>query len=103
MSEKCENANFGESNTLVLDTDEIDVYNCHKNSLILKKVTQNDIWPLNKEEYTDQHEILANIRNDIFTILDKCQDDMQGYLRDQVGHDEGKQVLCDYIRKANKL
>lgn len=62
MSDHCQQENdqtefgfkFGEKNTIVLDTDEIDVYNCHKNSLIIKKVTQNDIWPLNKESYTDQ-------------------------------------------------
>lgn len=84
-SEHCQKkADFGAKNTLVLDTDEIDVYNCHQNSLILKKVTQNDIWPMNVEQYSDQNQILANIRDDLFTILDKCQDDVQEYLKGQV-------------------
>ena len=65
----------------------------------MKKVTENDIWPLTNESYTDQFKILADVKKDIFEILDKCQDDVQVYLKDHVDDQE----LCDQLRKAKKL
>lgn len=38
---------FGPKNTLVLETDEEHVYECHENSLIFDKFTRTDVWPEN--------------------------------------------------------
>jgi hypothetical protein len=35
---------FDKHNTLLLDTDEVSVYNCHKNSLIIDSFEREDVW-----------------------------------------------------------
>ena len=45
---------FGPSNTLMLETDEINVYECHKNSLIVDRYEREDVWPTTNQEHRDQ-------------------------------------------------
>ena len=45
---------FGPSNTLMLQTDEINVYECHKNSLIVDRYEREDVWPTTNQEHRDQ-------------------------------------------------
>lgn len=51
--------NFNEVNTLMLDTEEIDVFNCFENSLIVDRYERNDVWPPTMAEYRDQIEVLT--------------------------------------------
>jgi hypothetical protein len=36
---------FGPKNTLMLESDEVSVHYCHKNSLIIDEFTREDVWP----------------------------------------------------------
>lgn len=47
-SEKVTNSDVSidKSNTLMLETDEITVYNCHENSLIIDRFERRDVWPM---------------------------------------------------------
>ena len=43
----------------MLETDEITVYNCHENSLIVDRFERRDIWPMaGDENFRDQADIL---------------------------------------------
>ena len=44
---------FGPNNTLMLESDEVSVYNWHKNSLILDKMEREDICPQDSETFRD--------------------------------------------------
>ena len=36
---------FGKENTLLLESEEISVWKCHENSLIVDKFEREDVWP----------------------------------------------------------
>ena len=42
---------YGPKNTLMLESDEVSVHNCHKNSLIVDEYTKEDVWPSSYETY----------------------------------------------------
>ena len=67
---------FGPANTIMLESDEVNVYNCHENSLIVDSYTRQDVWPTQVKFIRDQFEILRKIKEDIFEILDKCENDV---------------------------
>ena len=46
MSEKYD---FDHNNTLLLENDEINVHECHENSLIIDTYTREDVWPTELE------------------------------------------------------
>lgn len=64
---------FNEANTLMLETEEIDVYNCFENSLIVDRYERNDVWPPTMAEYRDQIGVLKAIKQDLFTLFDECE------------------------------
>ena len=41
---KSEQTKFGPENTLMLESDEILLYNCYENSLIIPKYKEEDVW-----------------------------------------------------------
>jgi hypothetical protein len=42
---------FSKKNTLVLESDECNVYECFENSLIIDRYDRNDVWPtIGKED-----------------------------------------------------
>jgi hypothetical protein len=89
--------NFDQTNTLMVETDEITVYNCWKNSIIVDRFERRDVWPMaNDENFRDQPAILRSIKEGIFDILDNCQTDIQSYLKDA-------KFDSEYVRKAKQL
>ena len=68
--------NFGPSNTIMLETDEINVHDCIENSLIVDRFEREDVWPTNIEHMRNQVEILTSIKDNIFALLDTCQGDV---------------------------
>ena len=46
LSEKFD---FDQKNTLMLESDEINVHECHENSLIIDRYTREDVWPTELE------------------------------------------------------
>jgi hypothetical protein len=44
---------FSEKNTLMLESDECNVYECFENSLIIDRFDRDDVWPIVGKE--DQH------------------------------------------------
>ena len=38
-------AGYGPSNTLMLESDEVSIHHCHRNSLIVDEYTREDVWP----------------------------------------------------------
>lgn len=67
---------FGPENTIMLESDEISVYNFHENSLIVDRYEREDVWPTEMNQVRDQFEILRRIKEDLFNILDKCEGDI---------------------------
>lgn len=83
-SEKVANSDLtlDKSTTLMLETDEITVYNCHENSLIVDRFERRDIWPMAGDtDFRDQPEILRLVKEDVFKVLDQCRGDVQEYLK----------------------
>ena len=98
-SEKVQNCpiQLDKSNTLMLETDEITVYNCHENSLIIDRFERRDIWPMaGDEDFRDQADILRQIKDDIFEVLDKCKNDVPAFLKEA-------EFKSEYVRRAKKL
>ena len=78
-SEKVANSGLklDKSTTLMLETDEITVYNCHENSVIVDRFERKDVWPMAGDgEFRDQADILRQIKDDVFEVLDKCTTDV---------------------------
>jgi len=73
---------FGPKNTLMLESDEVNVFNCHQNSLIIDKMEREDVWPKDLKTFRNQPEILSNIQETLIKIFDKCEDDIQEFLKD---------------------
>ena len=67
----------------MLESDEVSVYNNHQNSLILDSFEREDVWPTEINQIRDQSEILRRIKEDLFNILDQCEDDIQKFLQDK--------------------
>lgn len=67
---------FGPENTIMLESDEVSVYNFHENSLIVDRYEREDVWPTEVGQIRDQFEILRKIKEDLFEILDKCEGDI---------------------------
>jgi hypothetical protein len=64
---------FGKHNTLMLESDEITVFNCHENSLIVEPFERKDVWPMaGDSNFRDQSEILRQIKEGLFELLDNC-------------------------------
>lgn len=60
----------------MLESEEIAVWKCHENSLIVDKFERNDVWPTEPEQVRDQEAILNGIKGELFGILDGCTDDV---------------------------
>lgn len=71
-----EDFTFGPNNTLMLESDEVNVFNCHENSLIIDKMQREDIWPQDLKTFRDQPQILKSIQENLVKIFDTCQDDI---------------------------
>ena len=67
----------------MLESDEESVYNFHENSLIVDRYGRQDVWPTEVKNIRDQFEILRKIKEDLFQILDKCEDDVQKFLKEK--------------------
>ena len=78
--EKTKGIQFGPENTLMLESDEMEVYDCWKNALIIDRYDRDDVWPSLKGEHRDQVMILQSIRNDLFKILDTQKGDIREFL-----------------------
>tara|TARA_B110000285_G_scaffold99868_1_gene113796 strand:+ start:558 stop:770 length:213 start_codon:yes stop_codon:yes gene_type:complete len=61
-----------------------------------------DVWPENGDfkELRDQHTILRLIKEDLFVLFDKCQGDVQEFLKVQ---SEEMGMKFQYIRKAQQI
>lgn len=99
---------FGKENTLLLESEEISVWKCHMNSLIVDKFESSDVWHTQEDHVRDQKAILNGIKSDLFAILDGCDGDVQSYLAGKCGdygtEDEGNEIkLSKYLRKACQL
>ena len=79
---------FGKHNTLVLETDEVSVHDCWKNSMILDRYERSDVWPTAQEDVRDQIEVLRTVKQDLFKVFDECSDDIQGFLKNAEGWSE---------------
>ena len=42
----CQKENFNASNTLVFDCDEISLYECHTNGIVVDEFKRSDVWPI---------------------------------------------------------
>jgi len=73
---------FGPKNTLMLESDEVNVFNCHQNSLIIDKMEREDVWPQDLKTFRNQPEILTNIQETLIKIFETCEDDIQEFLKD---------------------
>jgi hypothetical protein len=71
---------FGPENTLMLDSDEVSVYNWHKNSLITDRFDRDDVWPSEPSRVRNQIEILTAIKDDIFHLMDTCGADVREHI-----------------------
>ena len=60
----------------MLESDEASVFNYHENSLIVDRYEREDVWPTEVTNIRDQFEILRNIKENLFDILDKCEGDV---------------------------
>ena len=93
----------------MLESDEIS--NFHENSLIVDRYEREDVWPTEMNQVRDQFEILRRIKEDLFNILDKCEGDIQKFLKencqdhdcDDVEPNDEKIKLSQYLRKAKKV
>ena len=98
---------------MLLESDEVSVYECHENSLIFDKYERNDVWPEDGDftNLRDQHEILKSIKEDLFVLLDKCQGDVQAFLKEcndesgqedeQIAQNQG--MKFEYLKKAKQV
>ena len=99
---------FGPQNTIMLESDEASVYNYHENSLIVDRYEREDVWPTEVSKIRDQFEILRTIKENLFDILDRCEGDVQKFLKENcLDHDveavDGQIHLSEYLRKAKKI
>ena len=46
-------AAFDSTNTLLLESDELSVHKCHKNSLVIDRYERDDVWPAPDKPYRD--------------------------------------------------
>jgi hypothetical protein len=86
---------FGKENTLMLESDEINVYDCHRNSLIIDRYTRDDVWPTEVGNGRNQLEILTTIKDDLMKLLDSCEGDIQEHLQTA--------EFSEYLRQAQRL
>lgn len=104
------------NNTLMLESDECNVYNYHENSLIIDRYEREDVWPSPDKDHRDQKAILNSIKNDLLEILDRgCGDkaeqyDIRDVLKSRVFNHEDKPadddtsvILSQFLRKARKI
>lgn len=70
--EQLQDCSFGLPNTLMLETEEIEVYLCHENSLVVDQFEREDVWPDSLQTARDQVKILTSIKQDLFALLDTC-------------------------------
>jgi hypothetical protein len=83
---------FDETNTMLLESDEVSVHHCYENALIIDRFERSDVWPEPDEEYRDQAAILKAIRDDIFALLDKNTTDIREVLESM--------EFSEFLRKA---
>ena len=60
----------------MLECYEVNVYNCHENSLIVDKMEREDIWPQDLASFRDQPAILQDISNNLIKVFENCEDDV---------------------------
>jgi len=93
----------------VLESDEVKVYKCAANSLIVDRFEREDVWPtsLDNPQFRDHYAILEQIRKDLFAILDNCQGDIASFLGECSNLGESKEgaalELSKYLRKARQV
>ena len=66
----------------MLETDEVNVYKCWRNSFIVDKFEREDVYPKvgKLHEYRDQIIVLKTIRDDLFKILDTQRGDIREFI-----------------------
>ena len=67
---------YNKKTTLMLESDEIDVFMCHKNSLIVDRFSREDVWPQDEINARNQTKILSTIKEELFNVFDNCQTDI---------------------------
>lgn len=90
----------------MLETDEINVYECHENSLIVDKYLREDVWPTDNSLHRDQFEVLLSVKQDLFRLFDTCKTDIQDFLKNcKNSTEDGDAPLkfSENVRKAVKL
>lgn len=90
----------------MLESEEVSVNACWRNSLIVDKYTREDIWPqIGKvDEHRAQVDILFKIKNDMFALLNTQKGDIREFLANQCGNDNKSAFkLSSFIRKAKKV
>jgi len=100
---KGEECSYGQANTLMLETDEINVYDCYQSSLIVDRYHREDVWPEDPKEARDQITILREVKQDIFRVLDQAEDNLPDFLERCSEGPQSPINFCDYVRKAKKL
>lgn len=80
----------------MLETDEIEVYRCFENSLIVDRYERDDVWPPSLDQYRDQLKILSTVKQDLFNVFDSCHD-VQEYIKNPV------KSFSEYTRPAKQL
>jgi len=65
----------------MLESDEINVHDCHKNSLIIDRFLREDVWPTEADYPRNQVQILQTIKNDLLKLLDNCGEDIQDCIK----------------------
>ena len=114
-TKECKAASFGigPENTLMMDCDEINFYDCHENAVVIDEFKREDVWPEGAEPCRDQKEVLKRVQEDLYKIFDSCQTDIQeflatgcadfGEINDAPEAGTVKCTLSEYLRKAKKL
>lgn len=74
----------------MLESDEVNLYNCHLNSLVVDRYDREDVWPLveSNKPFRNQLEIVNTIRKDIFKILNFQTGDIREFIKNCANHDE---------------
>lgn len=97
---------FGPENTIMLESEEEQCFNCWRNSLVVDRYEREDVWPTigSVDDHRNQVSILKSIRNDLFAILDSQKGDVREFLAHNCGNEPKLDIkFGPFLRKARKM